>query len=148
MYTKVPERAEGFQQAGKHPISVKLVDTNKGDDEHRKYRSMLLAREIRRCGEDSIYAQTPRLDALRTILMLAATPELWAPDWVPDDGPHRMQVSCIDIARAYFNARTDFKHPVYVNVTLEDPDSGKGICRGLNIHMRGTRGAGDWWHCE
>ena len=50
--TKVP-RQEAFARAGKAPISVKWVDTNKGDDENPNYRSRLVAREIRRRGEDS-----------------------------------------------------------------------------------------------
>ena len=78
VYTKVP-REEAYRRAGKAPITVKWVDTNKGDDESPNYRSRLVAREIRRKGEDSIFAPTPPLEALRTILMLAATPDVWAP---------------------------------------------------------------------
>ena len=147
VYTKVP-RQEAFARAGKAPISVKWVDTNKGDDENPNYRSRLVAREIRRRGEDSIFAPTPPLEALRTILMLAATPKLWAPDWVTLEGPHRMQLSFIDISRAYFNARTDDKHPTYVDLPPEDPDFGSDLCGRLNVHMYGTRRAADGWHCE
>ena len=124
-------------------ITVKWVDTNKGDDEQPNYRSRLVAREIRRKGEDSIFAPTPPLESLRTILMLAATPTLWAPAWVQQEGPHRMQVSFIDISRAYFNAKTSEEHPVYVELAPEDPDFGKGPCGRLNVHMYGTRMAAD-----
>ena len=65
-----------------------------------------MAREIRKKGEDSIFAPTPPLEALRTIIMLAATPDLWAPTWSRWEGPHRIQMSFIDISRAYFNAKT------------------------------------------
>ena len=71
-------REEAFRRAGKAPISVKWVDTNKGDDEQPNYRSRLVAREIRKKGENPIFAPTPPLEALRTVLMLASTPSLWA----------------------------------------------------------------------
>ena len=59
-----------------------------------------------------------------------------------------MQISLVDISRAHFNARTDDKHPVYVDLPPEDPDFGKGLCGRLNVHMYGTRRAADGWHCE
>ena len=75
-------------------------------------------------------------------------PTLWAPAWVQQEGPHRMQVSFIDISRACFNAKTTEEHPVYVELAPEDPDFGKGLCGRLNVHMYGTRMAADGWHCE
>ena len=96
---------EPLERMGKPPISVKWVDTNKGDDEEPNCRSRLVAKDFRRKGDSSIFAPTPPLEALRSILMLAATPILWAPSWVCMEGPHRMQVSFVDISRAYFNAR-------------------------------------------
>jgi hypothetical protein len=65
--------AESFRNMGKAPISVKWVDVNKGDDLNPNYRSRLVAREIRRHGEEPIFAPTPPLGSLRTILSLAAT---------------------------------------------------------------------------
>ena len=97
--TKV-SREEAFRRAGKAPITVKWVDTNKGDEEQPSYRSRLVVRETRRKGEDFIFAPNPPLEAVRTILILAAAPFLWDPDWVQHEGPHRMQVSFIDISRA------------------------------------------------
>ena len=52
-------RSEAYGRQGKPPISVKWVDVNKGDDLHPKYRSRLVAREIRRPEEDSIFAPPP-----------------------------------------------------------------------------------------
>ena len=77
VWTKVP-RAEAIKRTGKPPISVKWVDTNKGDDTQHNYRSRLVAREIRRKGEDSIFAPTPPLESLRTILSLTATEDYWS----------------------------------------------------------------------
>ena len=146
VYTKVP-RQEAFARAGKAPMTVKWVDTNKGDDEHPNYRSRLVAREICKRGDDSIFAPTPPLEALRAILMPAATPKLGAPDWVTLEGLHRMQISFVDISRAYLNARTDGKNPSYVELPIEDPDFGSELCGRLNVHMYGTRRAADGWHC-
>ena len=70
---KLRPRAEAFTYMGKPPISVKWVNVNKGDDESPNYRSRLVAREIRLPGEASIFAPTPPLEALRSILSMAAT---------------------------------------------------------------------------
>ena len=47
-------RQEAFAQQGKAPITVKWIDVNKGDDAAPKYRSRLVAREVRRPWEQSI----------------------------------------------------------------------------------------------
>ncbi len=72
VWKKKPRR-EAFEKTGKPPITVKWVDVNKGDDIHPRYRSRLVAREIRHPGEESIFAPTPPLESLRTVLSLAAT---------------------------------------------------------------------------
>ena len=43
VYTKVP-REDAYRRAGKAPITVKWVDTNKGDDDKPNYRSRLVAK--------------------------------------------------------------------------------------------------------
>ena len=99
---------EARKRMGKAPISVKWVDVNKGDDENPNCRSRLVAREIRRKGEEAIFAPTPPLESLRAILSLTATREYW-PDEVWScraTSQQRLQISLIDISRAYFNART------------------------------------------
>jgi len=139
---------EAWERTGKPPIKVRWVDTNKGDDESPNYRSRLVAKDYRKKGEDAFFAPTPPLEALRAVLSLAATPSLWMrnePQWT---GDNRIQVSFVDISRAYFNARTDPEHPVYVDLPREDPDWGKGLCGRLNVHMYGTRPAADGWHSE
>ena len=59
-----------------------------------------------------------------------------------------MQVSLVDISRAYFHARTDENKPLFVELPPEDPDHGKELCGRLNVHMYGTRPAADGWHSE
>ena len=45
-------RSEALARTGKAPIAVRWIDTNKGDDDCPNYRSRLVAREIRKAGED------------------------------------------------------------------------------------------------
>ena len=123
VYTKVP-RAEAMRRAGKPPIKVKWVDVNKGDDKEPNYRSRLVAKDIRKKWEDSIFAPTPPLEALRTILSATATRNFWSDEtwYAAPDSEARLQISMIDISRAYFNARTSEENPVYVELPPQDLD--------------------------
>jgi len=124
------------------------VDVNKGDDEEHNYRSRLVAKDFKRTGEDSIFAPTPPLGALRSIPMMAATPSIWAPRWIRMAGPHRMQVSFADISRTYFHARIEDDNLLYVEFPPVDEDFGSDMCGRLNVHMYGTRPAAEGWHSE
>ena len=64
---------EAIRRMGRRPISVRWVETNKGDDESPNVRSRLVAREIRLPGQDAIFAPTPPLESLRMILSMAIT---------------------------------------------------------------------------
>ena len=105
-------RAESLAKMGKPPITVRWIDVNKGDDVVPNYRSRLVAREIRRHGEDPIFAPTPPLESLRTVLSFAATDVEGLPKHVRDpSSEERTQVSFVDISRAYFCAATDPEGP-------------------------------------
>ena len=140
-------REEAFEKQNKAPITVKWVDVNKGDDDHPNYRSRLVAREIRRAGEESFFAPTPPLESIRLVISLAATdlPGQELHDRRPDS-EMRTQVSVMDIARAYFNAKVDPNDAIYVDLPNEDPDKKRGLCGMLLRHMYGTKAAGDGWH--
>ena len=141
-------RSEALAKTGKAPITVRWIDTNKGDDEQPNYRSRLVAREIRRAGEDPIFAPTPPLESLRTIVSLAATDLKGMAPHVRDTlSERRTQVSFMDISRAYFCAATDPDDPTYVELPAEDPDSGTKVGL-LRKHMYGTRAAAQGWHSE
>jgi len=141
-------RSEALARTGKAPITVRWIDTNKGDDEALNYRSRLVAREIRRAGEDPIFAPTPPLESLRTIISLAATNVRGSKPHVRDPrSEHRTQVSFMDISRAYFCAETDPDDPTYVELPPEDPNSGTMVGL-LKKHMYGTRKAASGWHSE
>ncbi len=144
-------RQEAYALTGRPPISTRWVDVNKGDDEDPKYRSRLVARQLKATDKSgqSYFAPTPPLESLRSILSLAAT-DLEG-DEVHSRDPHselRTQVQILDISRAYFNAVTDDSHPTYVELPAEDPDSARGLCGHLLVHLYGTRRAADGWHSE
>ena len=143
-------RSEAFERMGKRPISCKWVDVNKGDDDNPRYRSRLVARELRLPGEDAIFAPTPPLEALRTVLSLAATNVEGLRKHIYDPkSDMRTQVAVIDISRAYFNAAKDHVNdPTYVELPEEDPQRANGQCGLLKVHMYGTRAAAEGWHDE
>jgi len=148
VYTKQP-RSEAVEKIGRSLIGVRRVDVNKGDDEEPSYRSRLVAKHFKRKGDDIIFAPTPPLEALRAILMLAATPTIWVPTWAMSlSDENRIQISFVDISRAYFHARVEDGNPLYVELLPEDEDYGKDLCGRLNVHMYGTRPAADGWHTE
>ena len=140
---------ECLEITGRPPVTVKWVETNKGDDVDVNIRARLVARQIRGPGQDSIFAPTPPLEALRTILSLATTNIAGKPKriWDPK-AENRTQISFIDISRAYFNAKTNPDEPTYVQLPPEDPDSKRGMCGLLKRHMYGTQGAADGWQQE
>ena len=103
---------------------------------------------MRQPWEQTIFAPTPPLESLRSILSLAATDLDGRAKHVRAKGsPQRTQVSVIDIKRAYFNARAASDKPTYVELPPEDPDS-ETMCARLMRHMYGTRGAADGWQQE
>ncbi len=81
VWTNRPKN-EARQKTGKGAISVRWVDVNKGDDLCPRYRSRLVARQLKAHDKSgaSFFAPTPPLEALRTIPSLAATSVgVWKP---------------------------------------------------------------------
>ena len=76
-------------------VSVKWLDTNNGDRNHPNYRSRLVAREYNVGKDDTLYASTPPLEALRSIVSHAATVDPNAPE-------KRRELMVNDVRRAYF----------------------------------------------
>ncbi len=148
VWVKRPKN-EARARTGKGAISVRWVDVNKGDDMTPKYRSRLVARQMKahdRSGT-SYFAPTPPLEALRSVLSLAATTVgSWRPCYDPRS-EHRTQISLLDISRAYFNAKLDPGVDTYVQLPEEDEDHGN-MCAKLICHMYGTRPAADGWQEE
>lgn len=115
---------EARRRAVKPPITVRWVDVSKGDDVEPNIRSRLVARQIRQLGEEAIFAPSPPLHLLRTVISLASTDITGRAPHVRDTASERRtQISTIDISRAYFNASMDEKsEPTYVIVPSEHPD--------------------------
>ena len=131
------------------PVTVRWVEVNKGDDQNPNIRSRLVTRQIRGPRQDAIFAPTPPLEALRTVLSLAATDLPGRPARCRDpNSSKRTQVSFLDISRAYFNAPTDPEDPTYVALPPADDDYDKGLCGLLMRHMYGTQKAAEGWQTE
>ena len=135
---------------GRAPISVRWVDVNKGDDLNPNYRSRLVARQLKATDTSgkSYFAPAPPLEALRTVISMAMTrTSTHRPDWDPGSET-RMQISLIDVKRAYFNAQVDPAEPeTFVQLPQEDPEH-DSMCGLLIKHMYGTRAAADGWQEE
>ncbi len=142
-------KSEARQKTGRGAISVRWVDVNKGDDLRPRYRSRLVARQLKAHDKSgaSFFAPTPPLEALRSVLSLAATTiGNWRPCYDPKS-ERRTQISLMDISRAYFNAKLDDDATTYVQLPAEDEDS-MHMCAKLLRHMYGTRAAADGWQEE
>ena len=91
-----------IKRAGHRPISVRWVDVDKGDAVNPRYRSRLVARQLKATDTPggSYFAPTPPLEAVRSVLSLAATTVgSWRPNWDPTSA-RRTQISFADISRA------------------------------------------------
>ncbi len=149
VWLKVP-RETARARSGRPPISVRWVDVNKGDDQFPKYRSRLVARQLKAkdLSGQSYLAPAPPLEALRTVVSMAMTRVgAHRPNWDPSS-EKRTQISLVDVKRAYFNAKLSADEPpVYVDLPAEDPDHTKCAAQLLRW-MYGTRGAADGWQEE
>ncbi len=74
VWLKVP-RSRARAMTRRPPISVRWVDVSKGDEANSKYRSRLVARQIKALDKSgqSYFAPAPPLEALRLTLSLAMT---------------------------------------------------------------------------
>ena len=103
-----------LQMTGKKPIQVRWIDVNKRDDENPNYRSRLVAKDFKTSINLELYAATPPLEALRSLVSLAATSSYTG------EGPNKMMIN--DISRAYFHAPTTT--PTFVHLCDEDRAEG------------------------
>jgi hypothetical protein len=90
-----------------------------------------------------MFAPTPPLEALRTVLSYAATDvEGAVPKCRGGKSPERVQISLLDFSRVYFNAKCDRENPTFVCLPTGDPHH-QGVCGLLMKHMYGTQAAAD-----
>ena len=111
--------------AGHRIVGTGWVCTNKGDDRRPDVRCRLVAQEVTTYQSEEFFAATPPIETLRMILSLAA------------EGPS-LQVSLVDISRAYLDAKIG--PGVYVELP---PEAGHGseYIGQLAKCMYGTRDA-------
>ncbi len=83
-----------------------------------------------------IFAATAPYEAIRLLLSIAATKEE-SITYKGKSGGQRLQISLIDVKRAYFNTVVD--EPIFVELPPEDPEHGRK-CGRLKRHLYGTRG--------
>ena len=134
LYTKVPI-SQCYEITKKAPISIRWIDINKGDKERPNYRSRVVAREINTHKREDLFAATPPLEALKTIISITAS----------GNKGERLMVN--DVSRAFFHAKAT--RPVYVQLLEEDRGKGEeGLCGKLNYSMYGTRDAAQNWAAE
>ena len=126
---------EAWNVTGQAPISTKWIDTNKGDEKNEDYRSRIVARQFRG-NEESMFAATPPLEALKYLLSLAASQRRSNKGW--------KKLLVIDVRRAYFNATINT--PTYVDLPPELAQQGK--CWRLKKALYGTRPAAQSWEQE
>ena len=98
VWVKVP-RQRAYDRIGRPLFSVRLVDTNKGDETEPDYRSRLVARQLKACdsSEASYFHPARPMEALRTVLSLAMTRcgdhlRIWVPS-----SPKRQQIGCLGV---------------------------------------------------
>lgn len=118
------KRAEGHKIVG-----TRWVCCNKGDAERPEIRCRLVAQEVNMYKTDDFFAATPPVETLRIILSMAA------------EDP-KLQVTLVDISRAYFNAY--IRRKVYVELPPE-AKKGQDVVGELVKCMYGTRDAAQGW---
>ena len=134
VYHKVPI-AQCWARTGKRPIPVRWVDINKGDKARPNHRSRLVAKDIKKNARPDLFAATPPLEALKTVISMAAR------------GKKGTEIMVNDVKRAYFYAPA--VREIYVDLCDEDRGVGEEeLCGLLQYSMYGTRDASQNWQVE
>ena len=132
VYDRVPRDHQ--KQNGGTVIGVRWVDVNKGDSATPDYRSRSVGQLFATHRDDSLYASTPPLEALRMVLSYAATIGV---------GEDKKQILIADVTRAYFYAMA--RRNLYIELPQEDELGGPGMLGKLRLNFYGTRdGASNW----
>ena len=100
------------------------------------YRSRFVGREFNTYKDDSLYAATPPLEALRVITSWAST--------VRREGTgHDHEIMINGVRRAYFYAKAS--RDLFVEILDEDPLKQPGLIGRLKLCLYGTRDAAKTW---
>ena len=135
IYDKVP-RAE-CTGAGLKPISVRWVDTNKGDDQSPDYRCRLVAREMRAKGVDAYFAATPPLEVLKFFFSEMVSRKT-------SRRGHPLKIVFIDVKKAHLKAAVS--RLLYIE--LPEEENSPNMVGRLNFSMYGILDAAANWEKE
>ena len=118
VYKVVPR--EHQKGTGGKIIGTRWVDVNKGDAESPNCRSRLVGREFNVGRDNTLYAATPPLEALRVVISHAAT-------YGRGKGGQRNSIMINDVRRAYFYAKAS--RDLYIELPAEDPEASPEVFR-------------------
>ena len=68
--------AKARARAGRNPVRLKWIDTNKGSGKAPRYRSRLVCTKVLHKGVEPILSATPPLEALRILLCVACQEDI------------------------------------------------------------------------
>ena len=88
--------AEARARAGRNPVGLSWIDTNKDSAEAPRYRSCLVCTEVRHKGVEPIFSATPLLEALRVLLFALRVGKAFSASKTP------FLISITDLSRAHF----------------------------------------------
>ena len=104
VFTKVPI-SQRITRTGRKPIGVRWRNINKGDRYNVNVRSRLVAKEFNNKKCDDLFAGTPPVEAMRTMISMAAS------------GATPKTLMTVDVSRAYMYAKC--RNEMYVEMCPE-----------------------------
>ena len=129
---------ECVQRTGKKPIGGRWVDHNKGDAENPKVRSRYVAKDIAYWRDDSMFVDTPPLEAVRLLLSDLATRQRGG---LQGSRRGSRKALLIDVRKAHLHAYVE--EDIYVALPPERAQPGQ--CAKLRRSLYGTRAAPARW---
>ena len=116
--------AECWEKTGKPPVSIRWVDTNKGDDQKRNYRSRMVVKEFKGkykgLSAAELFSSMPPLEALKLLASLMVSKKV-------SKRNRPLKLAVIDISRAHMYGVAQRK--VYVQLPEEDQEEASEVCR-------------------
>ena len=134
------------QSAGIKPETIRWVDVNKGDEQHMKVCSRLVARQLKARTKEAFLAQElfsamPPWEMIKSLFSLLVTDDM---DQLNSGGDTELEMGIFDISRAHFMPKVECQ--AYVEIPEEDKNAEDGDVVGkLNRNMYGRRTAAHSW---
>jgi len=131
-----------WKDTGKAPMSLRWVDTNKGDSTRPRYRSRLVAREVRRgktrvLPDAMLFSAMPPLEAMKGLASLLVTRK-------KSRRGKTLKIGLWDVSRAHLYGVT--QRLVYTE--LPEELARPGYCARLLRSLYGTQDASNIWQAD